>query len=126
MEELDTASDDVYIVGSMPSVAILGEFEVVVLMSVLHLGDAAYGSAIRDDIERRAGRAVARGAVYITLDRLEEKGLLTSRLEEASDRRGGRPKRTFRVTAPGVKAVKRALSLVTRMHRGLEPILGDL
>jgi DNA-binding PadR family transcriptional regulator len=110
----------------MPSVAILGEFELVVIMSVLYLGEAAYGSAIRDDIERRGGRAVSRGAVYITLERLEEKGLLTSRFDEASDRRGGRPKRTFRTTPAGVKAVKRAVSLVTSMHKGLEPILGDL
>ena len=110
----------------MPSFAILGEFELVVLMSVLHLGDAAYGSAIRDDIERRTGRAVSRGAVYITLERLEEKGLLTSQSADASERRGGRPKRNFRATSAGVKAIRHAVSQVTRMHRGLEPILGKL
>jgi PadR family transcriptional regulator, regulatory protein PadR len=115
-----------YIVDSVPSFAILGEFEVVVLMAVLHLGDAAYGSAIRDDIERRSGRRVARGAVYITLERLEEKGLLGSKLEGASARRGGRPKRLFRVTPAGIRSLKHALALVTRMHKGLEPILGDL
>ena len=115
-----------YIVSIMASVAILGEFELVVLLSVLQLGEAAYGSAIRGDIERRAGRVVARGAVYITLDRLEEKGLLTSRLDEASPRRGGRPKRTFQTTPAGIKSVRHAVSLVTRMHRGLEPILGKL
>lgn len=110
----------------MASVAILGEFELVVLLSVLHLGEAAYGSAIRDDIERRAGRAVSRGAVYITLERLEEKRLLNSRVDAVSDRRGGRPKRTFRTTAAGVKAVKRAVSLVADMRKGLEPILGEM
>jgi PadR family transcriptional regulator, regulatory protein PadR len=123
---LDTCRLDAYIVVDMPSFAILGEFEVVVLMAVLHLGDAAYGSAIRDDIERRSGRRVARGAVYITLERLEEKGLLGSELEGASARRGGRPKRLFRVTPAGIRSLKHALALVTRMHRGLEPILGDL
>lgn len=110
----------------MPSFAILGEFEVVVLMAVLHLGDDAYGSAIRDEIERRSGRSASRGAVYITLERLEEKGLLASRTGGASDSRGGRPKRLFRITPHGIRSLKRAVSLVTRMHKGLEPILGDL
>jgi PadR family transcriptional regulator, regulatory protein PadR len=116
----------VYIVGTVPSFAILGEFEVVVLMAVLHLGEDAYGSAIRDEIEQRSGRSASRGAVYITLERLEEKGLLASRTDGASDSRGGRPKRLFRLTADGIKSLKRAVSLMTRMHKGLEPILGDL
>ena len=110
----------------MPTFAILGEFEVVVLMAVLHLGDDAYGSAIRDEIERRSGRSASRGAVYITLERLEEKGLLASRTDGGSDSRGGRPKRLFRLTPDGIKSLKRAVALVTRMHKGLEPILGDL
>jgi DNA-binding PadR family transcriptional regulator len=104
----------------------LGEFEVVVLMAVLHLRDGAYGSSIRDDIEGRAGRPVSRGAVYITLDRLEEKGLLSSKLGDATPGRGGRPKRLFRVTVAGVKAIKQSVASLVRMHRGLEPILGDL
>jgi DNA-binding PadR family transcriptional regulator len=104
----------------------LGEFEVVVLMAVLHLDDEAFGSAIRDEIERRTGRAVSRGAVYITLDRLEEKGLLASRTGDASANRGGRPRRLFTVTPLGVRSVKHAISMLTRMHKGLEPVLGDL
>jgi DNA-binding PadR family transcriptional regulator len=106
----------------------LGEFEVVVLMAVLHLqaGDDAFGSAVRDEIERRSGRQVSRGSIYITLDRLEGKGLLASKLAGASPGRGGRPKRLFRVTTPGRRAVKHSLTLLTRMQRGLEPILGDL
>jgi DNA-binding PadR family transcriptional regulator len=104
----------------------LGEFEVVVLMAVLHLGRGAFGSAIRDEIERRSGRAVSRGSVYITLDRLEEKGLLTSRLGEPSANRGGRPKRLFRVSAAGVAAVRHSVEMLARMHRGLEPLLGGL
>ena len=94
-------------------------------MAALHLGREAFGSAIRDEIERRTGRAIARGAVYITLDRLEDKGLLASEPGEASAKRGGRPKRLFRVTPAGVKAVKHSLSLLARMHKGLEPILGS-
>jgi DNA-binding PadR family transcriptional regulator len=104
----------------------LGEFEVVVLMAVLHLRDDAYGSSIREGIEERTGRPVTRGAVYITLDRLEEKGLLGSKLGDATPGRGGRPKRLFRVTAAGVKAIKQSVASLVRMHRGLEPILGDL
>jgi DNA-binding PadR family transcriptional regulator len=110
----------------VPLGAPLGEFEVVVLMAALHLGQDAFGSAIRTEIENRTGRTVSRGSVYITLDRLEEKGLLQSKLGDASPRRGGRPKRLFRVTPPGVKAVRHSVATLARMHRGLEPILGDL
>jgi DNA-binding PadR family transcriptional regulator len=110
----------------MNTSAPLGEFEVVVLMATLHVGQGAYGSVVRDEIERRTGRPVSRGSVYITLDRLEEKGLLSSKLGDASDSRGGRPKRLFKVTATGLKAVKHSVGLVVQMHRGLEPILGDL
>ena len=110
----------------MPTAAPLGEFEVVVIMAALHLGREAYGSAILDEIEARTGRRVSRGSVYITLDRLEDKGLLESRFEGASPSRGGRPKRLFRVTAAGVKAVKHSLSVLVRMHKGLEPLLGEL
>jgi DNA-binding PadR family transcriptional regulator len=104
----------------------LGEFEVVVLMAVLHLRGDAYGSSIRDEIERRSGRPISRGAVYITLDRLEEKALLTSRFAGESSSCGGRPKRLFRATPAGIKAVKQSIALLVRMHRGLEPLLGDL
>lgn len=110
----------------MSASAPLGEFEVVVLMAALHLGSDAYSSAIRDEIETRTGRTVARGAVYITLDRLEDKGLIASKLGESTARRGGRPKRLFRVTAAGVKAVKHSISVLSRMHKGLEPVLGEL
>ena len=103
----------------------LGEFEVVVLMAVLHLGREANGSAVREEIERRLGRRVSRGSVYVTLDRLEEKGLLSSRLIEAPTVRGG-TKRLFRVSAAGVRAVKHAMATVSRMHRGLEDLLGNL
>jgi len=106
----------------------LGEFEVVILMAVLHLGQAggdAFGSAIRDEIERRSGRLVPRGSIYVTLDRLEEKGLLASKLGDTAAGRGGRPKRIFRVTPAGKKAVKHSVAVVTRMHAGLEPILGE-
>jgi DNA-binding PadR family transcriptional regulator len=107
----------------MPTSAPLGEFEVAVLMAVLHLGDAAVGVAVRDEIAHRTGRAVARGAVYVTLDRLETKGLLTSRMDDATPERGGHRRRYFKVTAVGLKRVRQALAMVERMRAGLEPIL---
>ena len=109
----------------MSTRAPLGEFEVVVLLAVLHLRRAAFGSAIRDEIERRSGRSVTRGSVYITLDRLEDKGMLRSRLAEESDSRGGRPKRFFRVSASGLKAVRHSLGLLARMQKGLRPVLSE-
>jgi DNA-binding PadR family transcriptional regulator len=101
----------------------LGEFEAVVLMAVLHLGDEANGSAVLAHIAHRTGRRVSRGSVYVTLDRLEEKGLLTSRVIEAANVRGG-TKRLFRSTASGVRAVKHAIDTLERMRRGLDPLLG--
>ena len=106
---------------------ILGEFETLLLLAILHLHEQkqeAYGSAIRDQIETRAQRAVPRGSIYVTLDRLEEKGLLSSREGEATVERGNRPKRLFTATPAGVRAVKLAVGALTRMQRGLEAVLG--
>ena len=104
----------------------LGEFEMVVLLAVLHLVEndqPAYGSTIRDTIDARANRRVARGAIYVTLDRLEAKGLLTSKLGEPSAMRDDRPKRLFKLTSNGLKAVRQAVALVNRMQHGLEAAL---
>ncbi len=112
-----------------PTSSVLGEFEVVVLLAVLHVverGDVAYGSSVRDEIESRASRPAARGAVYITLDRLEEKGLLVSRQAAGPVVRGNRPRRLFRITADGLRGLRQSLSVVARMQSGLELILGDL
>ena len=103
----------------------LGEFEVVVLMAVLQVRPSANGSAVREKIEQRIGRKVSRGSVYVTLDRLEEKGLLTSLVEEAPNVRGG-TKRLFRATPAGLKAVKHSVATMARMRVGLESLLGDL
>ncbi len=107
----------------------LGEFEVVVLLAVLHLAERrelAYGSPIRDEIERRGGRPVARGAVYITLDRLAEKGLLESKFSSGSAERKLRPRRLFRVTPVGLRALRQSMGLLAKMQRGLEPVIGVL
>lgn len=98
----------------------LGEFEVLILLAVLHLGDAAYPPAVRAEIERRAKRDVSRGAVYVTLDRLETKRLLMSHTAEPSN---GRPRRHYRVSPKGLRAVRRALDAVEQMRVGLEPLL---
>src|SRR5262245_44678570 len=96
-------------------IAPLGEFEVLVLLAVLPLGGEAWPPAIRAEIERRARREVSRGAVYVTLDRLEAKRLLLSETRATDTPQGGRPRRAYRVSARGVRAVKRALDAVERM-----------
>ena len=106
-----------------PMAAPLGEFEVLVLLAVMHLGDHAYPPAVRSEIERRALRKVARGAVYVTLDRLEAKRLLISHLTTASIT--GRPRRNYNVSPKGLRAVRRALSAVESMRLGLEPLLDE-
>ncbi len=97
----------------------LGEFEVLVLLAVLRLGDAAYPPAVRSVIEERSRRPASRGAVYVTLDRLDAKRLLTSRLADVSAGERGRPRRFYHVSARGLAAVRRALAGVERMSAGL-------
>jgi DNA-binding PadR family transcriptional regulator len=111
---------------SAASSVVLGEFEMVILLAVLHLVEhdqPAYGSTIRDAIAQRANRPVARGAVYVTLDRLESKDLLSSRVGEPTPLRDNRPKRLFKLTPAGLKALRQAVALVNRMQHGLEPAL---
>jgi PadR family transcriptional regulator PadR len=113
-------------VPTMSAMAVtLGEFETLVLLAVLHLGDMAYPPAVRAEIERRARRAVSRGAVYVTLDRLEAKRLLTSRVGEDDPSQITRPRRYYRASPKGVRAVRRALAAVERMRVGLEPLLNE-
>jgi DNA-binding PadR family transcriptional regulator len=108
---------------------VLGEFETLLLLAVLHLTEQkheSYGSAIRSEIEARTNRSVPRGSIYITLDRLEEKGLLASHEGRATAARGNRPKRIFKVTPSGMRAVKMSVGTLIRMHRGLESVLGQV
>lgn len=107
----------------------LGEFEQTVMLAVVHLNHGkaqaygvthAYGVTIVDEIERRTGRAVARAAVYITLRRLEEKGLVRSWMGEPTGEVGGRSKRLVDVTAPGVRALKESREFLNTMWRGAE------
>lgn len=103
----------------------LGELELLVMLSVLHAGDRAYGVTIRQAIEDRTGRMVARGALYLTLERLVEKGYLTARMADADAARAHRPRKYYRVRRAGIQAIKASRASVARMWRGLESVLGD-
>jgi len=98
----------------------LGEFEHMVLAAVLRLGDAAYGAAIIKEIRNGTGRRVPSGSLSITLDRLEGKGYLESRLGQPDPNRGGRPKRFVAVTKQGLRAVRQARSAMLSLWSGLE------
>jgi PadR family transcriptional regulator PadR len=97
----------------------LGEFEHLVMLAVLRLGDDAYGMRVRQEIDSRTGRDVSIGAVYATLERLEEKGLVASSMSEPTPERGGRAKRSFRLTGEGAAAVNRARQELASMTEGL-------
>jgi DNA-binding PadR family transcriptional regulator len=104
----------------------LGEFEQRVLLAVLRAGDGAYGTRILQELRKSGGRRVSRGALYVTLARLEEKGLLHSRAgEEASPARGGRPRRYVRVSASGLRALRASRATLLRLWAGLEAALGE-
>ena len=98
----------------------LGEFEQMVILAVLHLGDGVYGVPIVDEILRRTGRTVAPAAVYITLRRLERKGLLTSWMSESTPERGGKSRRCVKVTAAGLESVRESRKVLDSMWKGLE------
>jgi DNA-binding PadR family transcriptional regulator len=103
----------------MAATAALGEFEQVVLLAILRLGEDAYGVSIRREIAERTEREPAPGALYTTLDRLEEKGLVASKYGDPTPERGGRAKRYFTVTGAGVRAVARAQRAFQRLMEGL-------
>lgn len=98
----------------------LGEFEQMVLLAVLCAGrdDDAYGVNVHTELEARATRRVARGAVYMTLDRLEKKGLLESYLTAPTAERGGRAKRCYRVTKPATAALEASRRALTALWDG--------
>lgn len=104
----------------MTGVATLGEFEQVVLLAVLRLGDEAYGVTIREVILERTDRRPTPGALYTTLDRLEAKGFVASRFGDPTEERGGRAKRFFRVTPAGARAVATAQRSYQRLMQGLK------
>jgi PadR family transcriptional regulator, regulatory protein PadR len=102
----------------------LGEFEQVVLLAILRLRNDAYGVTIRREIAARTDRDPSPGALYTTLDRLEEKGLVASQLGDPTPQRGGRAKRYFKVTKRGSEAVARAQQSYRSLLEGLKLVGG--
>ena len=102
----------------------LGEFEQIVLLSLIRLKENAYGAAIRQLLHDQIGRDVAIGALYSTLERMEKKGLVVSKLGEATAERGGRAKRFFNVTADDQSALKRARHAMDTMWHGVSIFAG--
>ena len=97
----------------------IGEFEYLLITAAARLGDDAYGASIRQEIESAAKRRCSIGALYTTLDRLEQKGLIKTWMGEPTPQRGGRPKRMVHVTAKGIQAATAFYKAVTSVSRGV-------
>jgi DNA-binding PadR family transcriptional regulator len=98
----------------------VGELEQLILLVVLRMGQDAYGNSIRDELERAAGRRLARGALYTALERLEQKGCLRSVMGEPLPERGGRARRYFTVSATGLRALRDSRRVLLDLWDGLE------
>jgi PadR family transcriptional regulator, regulatory protein PadR len=99
----------------------LGEFEQLVLLAIVHLGDDVYGVPIAEEIERRTGRSVSPAAVYVTLRRMEQKGLLSSSMSDPTPERGGKARRCVRVTRAGLEGLRLSRQALDSMWKGLDP-----
>ncbi len=97
----------------------LAEFELYVTLAIARLGDEAYGAAMRQEIESRTGRSVSIGALYTTMARLEEKGLLLTRPGVSEAGRRGRPRKYCQLTPAGEEAMRHSLEMLERMAEGL-------
>lgn len=103
----------------------LGEFELMVILTLIQLGDDAYGVPLSQELEKRRGRGVSVGSVYAALERLEQKGLVASKLGDPTPERGGKAKRYFRVTKEGLRQVHRTRQVLTRLWRRLPELKGE-
>jgi DNA-binding PadR family transcriptional regulator len=104
----------------------LGEFELLVLLSLLRQGEDAYANRVREDLAENAGRRVTRGALYRTLDRLTEKGLLRWELEPSeTPERGGHPMRRLQVTDRGLLSVRQARDVLVTFFDGVGALLDE-
>ena len=97
----------------------LGEFELVVLLALARLDEAAYGMTIYDEILDTTGRGVSIQAVYVTLNRLEKKGVVTSQLGESTDDRGGRPRKYYSLKPAGVTALRNSRAMYDSLWAGV-------
>ena len=104
----------------MSKTGVLGAFEEMVLLAVLHQGEGAFGVSIRRELQERTESDVAMGAVYATLDRLENKGLVKSRTGERHVSRRGRPRRYYDIQPAGTTELERTLNVRDRMWDGIE------
>jgi DNA-binding PadR family transcriptional regulator len=102
----------------------LGSFELLVLLALIRLGDEAYGVPISEAIEESSGREVALGSVYITLERLQNKGFVSSELGEPTAVRGGRAKTYFRITAKGLREVRQTQRTLIKLWRDVPQLHG--
>jgi DNA-binding PadR family transcriptional regulator len=98
----------------------LGEFEQIVLLAILRLGENSYGVPIRHEIESRTGRSLTVGALYSTLERLEDKGYVTSHYGDPTPERGGRSRRYFKVKPLGLRVLRETREELVAMWEGLE------
>lgn len=103
----------------------LGEFELMVILTVIQLGDEAYGVPISRELEKRRGGGVSVGSVYAALERLEEKGFVSSVLGDPTPERGGKAKRYFRVTQEGLRQVHKTRQVLTGLWRKLPVLKGE-
>ena len=103
----------------MPDRSYLGEFELMLLLAITHLGDEAYGVPISRELEKQRGRDVSVGSVYAALERLESKGLVVSTLGDPTPERGGKAKRYFRITKEGLRQLRETRRVLTRMWQTL-------
>jgi len=109
----------------MPRLDSLGQFEQLVLTAILNLGDKAYGVTIHEKVEEFAQpKSVSLGAVYVTLDRLEDKKFITSWLSDPTPERGGRAKRHFRTTSKGLRLVRETQQSLVKLWKGLPQLKG--
>jgi PadR family transcriptional regulator PadR len=103
------------IIELMTNRSYLGEFELMILLAVIHLGEDAYGVPISRELEKHRGREVSVGSVYAALERLETKGLVASSLGDPTPERGGKAKRYFRITKEGLSQVHETRRVLTRL-----------
>ena len=105
--------------------AYIGEFEQLLLLAILQLGTDAYGADIARELDARAGRSVSRGALYTSLDRLEDKGLVRWKSAPGTAARNGLPRRVYTVTSAGLKGLRASRKTLQQMWHGLEDLLED-
>jgi DNA-binding PadR family transcriptional regulator len=101
----------------------LGDLEHLVLLAILRVGKDAYGIPILDEVSARSGREVSRATVYVALKRLEQKGLVSSRLGDSTPERGGRAKRFFKLRPSGLKALRESREMFLNLWRDYESVL---